>query len=115
MQNLMAQVTTLMQEKDDVIRKLQRVEVSCDHYQKSLDEAQKSAESLQKTIVCCTFQKPKQSFLEETDRVQDCARFVLVLIDGDVTLVCSTLILSSPITVGTKWKLVYRRLCYRWR
>lgn len=50
-QSLITQVTSLMQEKEDALRRLQRVEVSCDHYQKMLDEAQKSAENTQKAIV----------------------------------------------------------------
>lgn len=63
-QHLIAQVTSLMQEKEDALRRLQRVEVGCDHYQKRLDEAQKSAENMQKAIV----RSHSSCFLLETRR-----------------------------------------------
>jgi SMC interacting uncharacterized protein involved in chromosome segregation len=47
----MGRLTALTQEKEDATRKLQRMEISCDHFQKSLFEAQKDAETLQKAIV----------------------------------------------------------------
>ena len=98
----MAHVTTLMQEKDEATRKLQRTEISCDHFQQLLDDARKAAETTQKAIVsrprCSNTSKLLWKYFDHYKPLvakctQDCDRFVLVLIDGDVTLVRPTSIL----------------------
>lgn len=49
----MTQVERLLQEKEDALRKKERVEFTCDAYQDRFKNAEKQLDSLRKTIVCC--------------------------------------------------------------
>ena len=86
-QNLMQTIQSLTAEKDEALRKYNRVDVTCNAYQTRLETAEKKIDELQKAIVCSP--SPEHGHLL-TWATQDCDRFVLVLIDGDNTLVRCT-------------------------
>jgi hypothetical protein len=77
----MQAIQSLTSEKDDALKKLARSEFTCDSYQNRLEIADKKINELQKATVSAL-----RVGLLLIDRFQDCDRFVVTLIDGDVTL-----------------------------
>ncbi|RMZ90855.1 hypothetical protein DV736_g1889, partial [Chaetothyriales sp. CBS 134916] len=65
-ENLITHISTLTNDRDEALRKLQRSEFTCNAYQDRLTVANRKIEDLQKSI--------------------DCDRFVLAVVDGDNAL-----------------------------
>jgi hypothetical protein len=81
----MITIQSLTSERDEALKKFSRAEFTCDSYQTRLDNAERKIEEMQKAIVSQGIINLCPVF--SLTALQDCDRFVLVLIDGDNTLV----------------------------